>query len=111
MTNSTDVFEKLKSLLKPYEAGLAVKTDNDSTYYLDYKSDDPAVKLEMFAAVMIKKNYVSMYYMPVYHNPELLADISSDLKKRMQGKSCFNYADKNDATLDELAKLIARTAV
>jgi hypothetical protein len=40
--------------------------------------------------VQIKKNYVIYHLMPVYLNPGLLEGMSPGLRKRMQGKSCFN---------------------
>jgi hypothetical protein len=48
-------------------------------------------KVIFFGAAQIKKNYVSFYLMPVYMFmfPKLLDNISPELKKHMQGKSCF----------------------
>jgi hypothetical protein len=108
--DSEAVFAKLKSILKPYELNFDKMTDNDNTYYLEYKQKDLTAKPTMFAAVMIKKNYISLYYMPVYYRPELLVDISPSLKKHMQGKSCFNFTDENDQSIDELSLLISQTA-
>jgi hypothetical protein len=66
-------------------------------------------KKEMFfGAVQIKKNYVSYHLMPVYVFPELLKDLSPSLKKRMQGKSCFNFKKVDQETLAELGQLTAR---
>ena len=43
--------------------------------------------------------------MPVYMYPDLLDNISSDLKKHMQGKSCFNFKKVEPELLNELAGL------
>ncbi len=43
--------------------------------------------------------------MPVYMYPDLLEGISPELKKRMQGKSCFNFKTLDDAQVEELARL------
>ncbi|MBA3573260.1 MAG: hypothetical protein H0W34_15095 [Pyrinomonadaceae bacterium] len=43
--------------------------------------------------------------MPVYAFPELLEGISPELKKRMQGKSCFNFTAVEPKLFKELAKL------
>jgi len=43
--------------------------------------------------------------MPVYVNPKLLERISTGLKKRMQGKSCFNFKTIDNPLLNELAGL------
>ncbi len=43
--------------------------------------------------------------MPVYYHPQLLDNISQELKKRMQGKSCFNFNDLDDNLFAELKSL------
>lgn len=43
--------------------------------------------------------------MPVYVNPNLLAALSPGLKKRMQGKSCFNFTAIDAVLFEELAAL------
>jgi hypothetical protein len=43
--------------------------------------------------------------MPVYVNPKILNGISPELKKRMQGKSCFNFKKVNESLFKELAIL------
>ena len=58
-----------------------------------------------FAAVRIGKAYVSFHLMPVYACPDLLKDLSPELKKRMQGKSCFNFNRVDDQLFRELKKL------
>ena len=58
-----------------------------------------------FASVKINKNYVSFHLMPVYVFPELLENISTQLKRRMQGKSCFNFKVLNEPLLEELSEL------
>ena len=48
---------------------------------------------------------VSFYLMPVSMYPGLLETISPELKKRMQGKSCFNFKKVDKTLFDELAAL------
>jgi hypothetical protein len=43
--------------------------------------------------------------MPVYVNPKLLDGISPELKRRMQGKSCFNFKEVDKKFLGELSDL------
>jgi hypothetical protein len=46
--------------------------------------------------------------MPLYMNPALTQTISPALKKRMQGKTCFNFkARPGPEVLSELTKLTA----
>lgn len=103
------VYGRLKQLLEPYESHMEVKANNGESYYLDTRYVNPKNKLPLFfGAVTIKKNYVSYHLMPVYVYPELLDTLSPDLKKRMQGKSCFNFKTIDDTLLDELRNLTER---
>lgn len=62
----------------------------------------------MFAGVRLGKRYVSYHLMCVYLNPDLLASLSPELRRRMQGKSCFNFTRVDEGLFDELADLTAR---
>ncbi|MBK7388891.1 MAG: hypothetical protein IPI23_07400 [Bacteroidetes bacterium] len=59
----------------------------------------------IFGAAQIKKTYVSFHLMPVYYYPELLDEISDELKSKMQGKSCFNFKEIDKSQLSELKSL------
>jgi hypothetical protein len=99
------VFQDLKAIMQPYEKDLVLKKDESDSYYLNvhYKREDGYQGA--FGGVEVKKNYVSYHLMPVYAYPELLADLSPKLKKRMQGKSCFNFTKTDGDTLKELTNL------
>ncbi|WP_027963601.1 DUF1801 domain-containing protein [Halalkalibacillus halophilus] len=100
------LFTRLKTTLQQYEHNLVVKKDDESTYYLDSPKDNPINgSPHFFASVSIKKNYVSFHLMPVYYYPALLEQISPELKKRMQGKSCFNFKKHDEVVLSELEEL------
>ena len=58
-----------------------------------------------FAGTRLGKRYVSYYLMPIYVQPSLLDDISPELRRRMQGKSCFNFAKVDEPLLAELEAL------
>lgn len=99
------VFDQLRAILTPYQERLVVKSDQDGDYYLEtshlMKNKQPL----FFGSVKTQKNYVSFYLMPVYACPDLLNNISPELKKRMQGKSCFNFKATDPALFAELASL------
>jgi hypothetical protein len=104
--NFKDIFVRLKSIIYHYESYLKVKTDTLDNYYLDTKHIlDHNKKNLFFGAVQIKKNYVSYHLMPVYACPDLLRDLSPNLKKRMQGKSCFNFKQIDEEIFQELSDL------
>src|SRR6476646_7583237 len=85
------VFTALRQLLKSFLGNLAVQTDKPGNYHLEAPSILHRGKPLYFAGVRTNKNYVSFYLMPVYSSPELLKNMSPALKKRMQGKACFNF--------------------
>ncbi len=108
MSPQTDfplVFEQLKSILKPYAKNLTITADTSTAYSLDGSYSEKYKKVIFFGAAQIKKNYVSFYLMPVYMFPELLKGISPELKKHMQGKSCFNFKKVDPELFKELTKL------
>lgn len=105
MRNLEPVFAELRSVMAPYAAKLAPKKDSADELYLDTKHIMKNKMPMFFGAVQIKKSYVSFHLMPVYVKPELLDGISAGLKSRMQGKSCFNFAEVDKPLFKELAAL------
>jgi hypothetical protein len=103
------VFEQLKSILKPYAENLNLRADTTDAYYIDGPYSEKWKKQLFFGSAQIKKNYVSFYLMPVYMYPDLLKDISPELKKRMQGKSCFNFKKVEPDLFEELAVLTRKS--
>lgn len=103
------VFEKLKSILKPYETGLNITADTPEAYSLDGPYSEKWKKELFFGSAQIKKNYVSFYLMPVYMYPDLLREISPELKKRMQGKSCFNFKKVEPELFRELEDIAKKS--
>ena len=104
-TDLDAVFERLKPLLQRYAQSLIVTEDGAGGYSLNAHFSPRWKKELFFGAVQIKKNYVSYYLMPVYMYPGLLDGVSAALKKRMQGKSCFNFTAIDEALFAELAAL------
>jgi len=98
-------FDTLRKMLSKYESKLAIVKDEPTNYYLNTPIPEGKKKGEFFAAVQMKKSYVAYHLMPVYYNPDLLSTISEDLKKRMQGKSCFNFKSDDTALFKELTSL------
>lgn len=105
-----NVFEQLRNILKPYSKGMTVKMDTADSYYLDGPYSEKWKKELFFGSAQVKKNYVSFYLMPVYMYPELLKEVSPELKKHMQGKSCFNFKKVEPALFAELAELTKKGA-
>jgi hypothetical protein len=99
------VFDALKPVFEEYAGRLAIQVDQPGQYYLETKTPMRKGQRLQFGGVKIGKAYVSFHLMPIYTNPKLQATISPELKKRMQGKSCFNFTSVDPSHLAELKKL------
>jgi hypothetical protein len=99
------IFEQLKTIYTPYAERLVLTADDAGNYSLNTPYSAQYKKEVFFGAVQIKKNYVSFHLMPVYIYPDLLAGLSDELKKRMQGKSCFNFKSSDERLFAELVEL------
>jgi hypothetical protein len=103
------VFSALRDILAAHASSCIVASDTPDYYLLNSKKPHPTNRQPMMvAAVRTGKNYVSFHLMPVYGSPPLQAAISPALKKRMQGKACFNFAEVDPALFTELAALTQR---
>ena len=107
MADLAPVFHELRQILLPYAGKLVTVHDDEDQLYVETKHIQKNKKPLFFAAVQIKKAYVSVHLMPVYVKPELLSSATSELKARMQGKSCFNFKAIEPDLFDELSALVA----
>ena len=102
-TDFSSVFAALKPLLASHAKKLHVVVDNDSEYTLVSAIQCPLPEKKgeriYFGAVKAGKAYVSFHLFPLYMNPELVSTISPELKRRMQGKTCFNFRTTPEASL------------
>lgn len=108
MSNGEDfhkAFDALRGILEGYAADLVCEKNESDDYYLNTKYIMQNKKPLFFGAVQIKKRYVSYHLMPIYVFPELVGNISLELNKRMQGKSCFNFKSADEKLFQELAEL------
>ena len=101
----TEVFEQLKSIFKPYAKKMDVSQDTDQCYMIDTRYIMKNKQPLCFGGVRLGKNYVSFYLMSVYASPDMLKNMSPELKKRMQGKSCFNFKEVDKKLFGELKAL------
>ena len=104
----TAVVSALRSLLEPFAAALHETKDGFGGWCLETGHVEKYGKPVFFGGVREGKAYVSYYLMPVYMCPDLLEDMSPELKKHMQGKSCFNFKQIEPALFAELGTLTER---
>lgn len=100
-----EVFRKLKAIFKPYEKKMVVAQDTDSAYMLYTRHIMPNKQPLYFGGVLKGKAYVSFHLFSVYVSPPDMKSMSPELKKRMQGKSCFNFKTVDEKLFRELATL------
>lgn len=102
------VFAALREILKRFIGkDLAVQTDKPGNYHLEAPTIFHRKKPLYFAGVKTGKNYVSFHLLYLYFNPAALKAIPPALKKRMQGKACFNFTTVDEDSFAELGQLIA----
>jgi hypothetical protein len=99
------IYNKLKKVWKKYEEkGLKAKWDLDSKYDLwsikDVEIAGRNRKEVYFAGLIIQRNYVGFYFMPIYSDVKLKDVFSEDLLKLLKGKSCF-HIKKMDKKLEK----------
>lgn len=99
-----ETFAALRGMLAAQSKRLVVTVDKPG----DYQVASPTMKDRIgrplyVAGVKTGKNYVSYHLLPVYMKPELLKSVPPSLKKRMQGKACFNFTTVDRDQLKELA--------
>ena len=97
---------RLKAILEPYAREMYVSADDAKWYGVDLAPEAERNPTTWFGAVRRGKRYVSIYLMPVYVDPGLLDDASPELRKRMQGKSCFNFNKVDEPLIGELEALV-----
>jgi len=100
-----EVFDGLKTVMAAFAPQLHVTKDEPKKYYLVTKSKSWRGGPMYFGAVILGKAYISYHLMPLYVCPDLAKTISPELRKRMQGKSCFNFRSVDDALFAELGEL------
>jgi len=105
------VFSALKPVLTKRAKRLTVQADTPVNYALVANSPSPFPQHKgkplHFSSVRLGKAYVSLHLMPLYMCPVLTKEISPALKKRMQGKACFNFTNLPDpALVTELEHLV-----
>ncbi|MFC0633480.1 hypothetical protein [Brevundimonas balnearis] len=108
MSDFDGVFAALRAVMLNHAEGLTVTRDAPGDLVVRTRTLDATGEAEWFGAVTIKKSYVAFHLMPIYCDPALAADLSPDLTRRRQGKSCFNFKREEPALFAELDRLTGR---
>lgn len=118
MENLENIFLELKTILEKNSGTFLIK---DRYIGSQAKQEKPAYHLygnkevslfgkkpqpTYIAGVIQQKNYVSLYFSPIYSHPDLFTKISLDLKKFLKGKSCFNINKTTPQLLKEIDEVL-----
>lgn len=102
MKDLNEIFLQLRTLLQRYQPPFGSKNENDKYYDLwsfkDLVIEGRKRKEVFFAGIIIQKNYVGFYFMPVYAEPAVKKFFKPELLSKLKGKSCF-HIKKLDAEL------------
>ena len=107
MADFQAVHDRLRSMILEHKGDLALTKDEPGGVTVEV----PGLEGKPWgyvAGTRVGKSYVSYYLMPVYSTPGLMESMSPELRKRMQGKSCFNFRKVDEPLLAELDSLTAR---
>lgn len=99
------VFSALKEVMTAHAGELHVVNDELRKYYVVTESLSWKGRPMFFGAVIWGKAYVSYHLFPLYVSPSLAKKISPELKRRMQGKTCFNFRNHDETLCAELSEL------
>jgi hypothetical protein len=105
------IYLKLRHLLAKHTPPLTATIDQKGKYELI--SDKPSTFLGRkrdnlyFGAAVIKSNYVGLYLMHLYVDPQTLATMDPQLRKLLKGKSCIHIKKLDD----DLMRAIEETVV
>jgi hypothetical protein len=104
------LFEGLRGLLEPYSSRLLVKVDEPGRYEL-YSMREVEVAGRkrdevFFAGLIVQKDYVGLYYMPIYAEKRLEEVFSSELLKLRKGKSCFYVRKLTPELREQIAEAL-----
>jgi hypothetical protein len=96
-----DVFAVLRKKLSVYSPPMQIRMEDQRRYELwsvkDLVIEGRKRKDVYFAGLMIQKDYVGFYFMPVYVKSEIGTLFSPELAKLLKGKSCFHIKRLNDS--------------
>jgi hypothetical protein len=110
--NKEEIFVKLKKTLeKSFSPG--EKISSKPGHFDIYGKKKVTVGKKVFegmyfASVIIQKNYVGLYFFPIYTHPHEFKDLPEALKKCLKGKSCFHLTKLDKELLSQVSDLLKK---
>ena len=106
MADFHEVEARLRSIFDPYRDQLRVSKEGPDGLYLELPGYE-GTPWGYVGGTRVGKAYVSYYLMGAYDGG-LRAEMSPELRKRMQGKTCFNFTKVDETLFAELEGITAK---
>lgn len=97
-----EVYSRLFGMLQKHKDRLSVGMEKPGEVWMAVTGAMYRGRPLFFAGVRMGKNYVSYHLMSVYMRK---VEMSAELRKRLQGKACFNFSTVDEKLFKELDKL------
>jgi hypothetical protein len=97
--------EKLRAILRSFEDRLINGYNTPEYYSLGTPTSEKYPQGVFFASVFIRKRHVCFSLYPLLFCPDLVEEMSLELRKRMVEKTRFTFTKLDDAQVEELAAL------
>ena len=105
MADLHEVETRLRAILEPYRDQLTVSKEGPEGMYLELPGYE-GTPWGYVGGTRVGKAYVSYYLMGAYDGG-LQSSMSPELRKRMQGKTCFNFTKVDEQLFSELERITA----
>ncbi len=106
-----EIQDTLKRLLKTQTPPLKVRKDNEATFEVAGTKEAMQGKQKVdgyyFASVVPKPKDIRLYFFPIYTHVDEY-NISSELKKCLEGKSCFHIKKLSPEMEQEIDSMIKK---
>ena len=101
---ATELVAELRALLVPYEDVLV----GQELYGIEVLHRPGSKMHDWFAGVRPGKGTAKLMLLPIKSHPEVLEEISPQLRKRISGDALFTLKPGDEALLPELEQVVAK---
>lgn len=109
ITDFQEIYDELRKILSKHSPPLTVKADTSERYELssvkDLVVEGRKIKEMCFGGMVIQKNFVSLYFYPIYTHPQAFNDLPEELRRCLKGKSCFNFKKADSKLFKQIGKM------
>jgi len=102
----TTIRKEMAVYQPPFQPKHDLEIDYDLWSFKDLVIEGRKYKEVYFAGIVIRKDYVGFYYMPVYAEPKIKALFKPELLKLLKGKSCFHIKKLDEALLRQIQEAL-----